>query len=319
MPKYDAVFVGFTTLDIAGRPVEKVPDGGGVAFIEEIRINPAGTASGAVMNAAKLGVNSATVACVGNDEKGDIIIDFYQRMGIDCSMMQRSDKTLTSSTILPIRPNGDRPALHARGASDDLFIQEADFDQVCDANFLHLGGTGLIAAMDGEQSAKLLRHAKQRGLTVTFDLIAPNDQTMALLKDLLPNIDYFMPSMEEAEFIAESAGAKFNDPSDLASFFMDQGAGACIFKWGEKGSFIKTADTEMRVPAFKVNVSDTTGCGDSYCGGFIAGLVNNYTLEDACRLGTATSGLVATALGSDAGVIDLPSTLKFIESAELVP
>ena len=318
MPKFDAVFLGFTTLDIAGRPVESVPDGGGVAFIEEIRINPAGTASGAVMNAAKLGINTATVACIGEDRNGDIILDFYQRMGIDCSMVQRSSKTLTSSTILPIRPNGDRPALHARGASDDLFVDEADFDKVCDARFLHHGGTGLLNAMDTGQSAKLMAHAKSKGLTTTLDLIAPSEQTMSQLDGLLPNIDYFMPSMEEAEYIAESAGVKTSSPSDLASFFMDKGAGACIFKWGEKGSFIKTTDAEFRVPAFKIAVSDTTGCGDSYCGGFIAGLSLGYDLEAACKLGTATSGLVATALGSDAGVVDLATTKQFIESTATI-
>lgn len=318
MPKFDAVFLGFTTLDIAGRPVQAVPEGGGVAFIDEIRINPAGTASGAVMNAAKLGIKTATVACVGEDEKGDIIIDFYERMGIDCSMVQRSTKTLTSATILPIRPNGDRPALHARGASDDLFVEDGDFDNVCDARFLHHGGTGLLNAMDTGQSAKLMAHAKQKGLVTTLDLIAPGDQTMSQLQDILPNVDYFMPSMEEAEFIAESTGVKLSTPSDLASFFLDKGAGACIFKWGAKGSFIKTADSEFRVPAFKVDVSDTTGCGDSYCGGFIAGLALGYDLEESCRLGTATSGLVATALGSDAGVVDLNTTKEFMASSATI-
>lgn len=318
MSKFDAVFLGFTTLDIAGRPVEAVPEGGGVAFIEEIRINPAGTASGAVMNAAKLGIKTATVACIGEDEKGDIILGFYERMGIDCSMIQRSSKKLTSSTILPIRPNGDRPALHARGASDDLFVEESEFERVCDARFLHHGGTGLLEAMDNGQSAKLMAYAKQKGLTTTLDLIAPGDHTMSQLQDVLPNVDYFMPSMEEAEFIAESAGVRLKTPSELASFYMDKGAGACIFKWGEKGSFIKTVDAEFRVPAFKVEVSDTTGCGDSYCGGFIAGLSLELDLESACRLGTATSGLVATALGSDAGVVDLETTTRFIESAETI-
>jgi len=318
MPDFDAVFLGFTTLDIAGRPVEAVPEGGGVAFIDEIRINPAGTASGAVMNAAKMGIKTATVACVGEDEKGQFIVDCYERMGIDCSMVQRSSKTQTSATILTIRPNGDRPAMHARGASDDLFVPETEFDRVCDTRFLHHGGTGLLNAMDTGQSAKLMAHAKQKGLVTTLDLIAPNEGTMDQLKGLLPNVDYFMPSMEEAEFIAESVGAKFSTPSELASYYMDQGAGNCIFKWGEKGSFIKTPDGEFRVPAFKITVSDTTGCGDSYCGGFIAGLAMGYELEEACRLGTATSGLVATALGSDAGVVDLESTLSFMKSATLI-
>lgn len=318
MPTFDAVFAGLTILDIAGRPVESIPDGGNVAFIEEIKMNPAGTASGALMNASKLGVNCATVACLGNDEKGDFIVDSYQRMGIDCSMIQRTSNSLTSATILPIRPNGDRPALHARGASDDLFIAEKDFDRVCDANYLHHGGTGLLNAMDKGQSAKLLQHAKKKGLTTSFDLIAPNANTLTLLKDLLPNVDYFMPSMEEAVFIAATASDKNYSPAELASFYMDMGAGACIFKWGEKGSFVKTADTEMRIPAFRVKVSDTTGCGDSYCGGFIAGLSHGYDLAEACRLGTAASGLVATALGSDAGVIDLASTIEFMNSAAVL-
>jgi sugar/nucleoside kinase (ribokinase family) len=313
MSKFDAVFVGLTILDIAGRPIEAIPEGGNVAFIEEIRMNPAGTAAGAVMNAAKLGINTATAACVGNDEKGDFIINAYERMGIDCSMMQRSAKLQTSATILTIRTNGERPAMHARGASDDLFIAESDFDTVCDARFLHHGGTGLLNAMDSGQSAKLLAHAKQRGLTTTFDLIAPNENTLGLLKSVLPHVDYFMPSFEEAVFLSG-----LSEPEENADFFMELGASACIFKCGEKGSFIKTSDRQFRVPAYRVAVSDTTGCGDSYCGGFIAGLSMGFELEEACRLGTATSGLVATGLGSDAGVIDLQSTLEFMRTADVL-
>lgn len=311
MPKFDAVFVGLTILDISGRPVPKVPEGGGVAFIDEIRMNPAGTAAGAAMNAAKMGINTATSACLGKDEKGRFILDQYARMGIDCSMVQQTDQAQTSATILPIRPNGERPALHARGASDHLFVADAEFDGVCDAKFLHHGGTGLLKAMDQGQSAKLLAHAKSKGLTTSFDLIAPNENTVALLRDLLPNVDYFMPSMEEAEFLSGCT-----DPDEAAAFFMDMGAGTCIFKWGDKGSFIKTATQSYRIPAYKVAVSDTTGCGDSYCGGFVAGMAMEYDLKKACELGTAVSALVATGLGSDAGVVDLATTRTFMEQGE---
>ena len=128
-----------------------------------------------------------------------------------------------------------------------------------------------------------------------------------------------MPSMEEAEYLASvSSTSSLSSPAELAAFFMDMGATSCIFKWGEKGSYIKTPDTELRVPAFKVKVSDTTGCGDSYCGGFIAGLSMGYDLEQACQLATATSGLVATGLGSDAGVVDLDNTLAFMKTAKLL-
>ena len=225
MSQFDAVFVGLTILDVAGRPVSAIPDKGDVHFIEEIRMNPAGTAAGAVMNAAKLGLKTATVACVGEDEKGDFILDFYRRLGIDTSMVQRTKAAPTSATILVIRPNGDRPALHARGASDHLFINDRDFDAVCNARFLHHGGTGLLNAMDKGQSEKLLRHAKNKGLITSFDLIAPNANTADLLKPLMPYVDYFMPSMEEAAFLSGRS-----DPAAIAKHFMDQGASACIFK-----------------------------------------------------------------------------------------
>ena len=314
MPRFDAVFVGLTILDIAGRPVSKIPDGGGVDFIEEIRLNSAGTAAGAVMNAAKLGVKTATVACLGADEKGDLILDFYRRLGIDCSFVQRTDKAATSATILTIRPNGERPALHSRGASDHLFVPESEFDAVCDARVLHLGGTGLIAAMDGGQSAKLLSHAKSKGLITTFDLIAPGEGTLALMTDVLPSVDYFMPSLEEAEFLSGRA-----DPADAASFFMDRGAAACIFKMGAKGSYARNRDGHFRTPAFKIPVSDTTGCGDAYCGGFVAGLIEGLDLEAACRLGAATAALVATGLGSDAGVVNRAQVEGFMAKAERLP
>lgn len=310
MPKFDATFVGLTILDIAGRPVEAIPEGGNVAFIEEIRMNPAGTAAGAVMNAAKLGISTAAVACVGTDSMGDLIIAEYGRMGIDCSMMQRSAGKRTSATILTIRPNGDRPALHARGASDDLLVTPAEFDAVCDARFLHHGGTGLLDAMDAGPSAALLAHAKSKGLTTSFDLLAPNQNTMGLLTELLPYVDYFMPSMEEVAFLSGKS-----DPAEIAATFLAMGAGTCIFKWGAKGSYVHTGTEQFRVPGFQVKVSDTTGCGDSYCGGFVAGLAYGRSLRDACELGTATSALVATGLGSDAGVVDLTQVEAFAASA----
>ena len=223
-------------------------------------------------------------------------------------------KAKTSATILTIRPNGERPALHCRGASDHLFIAEKDFDAVCDARFLHLGGTGLLAAMDHGQSAKLLRHAKSKGLTTTFDLIAPNENTLALLTDLLPSVDYFMPSLEEATFLSGRP-----DPADAAALFMDKGAGACVFKMGARGSYTRTRDGAFRIPAYKVAVSDTTGCGDAYCGGFVAALAEGLDLEAACRVGAATAALVATGLGSDAGVRDRQQVEDFIATAETLP
>jgi sugar/nucleoside kinase (ribokinase family) len=310
---HDVTVVGLMILDILGRPVERIPDGGNVEFIEEIRLTVAGTAGGTVVDCAKLGLNSMAVGCVGNDEKGDFILDSYRRFGIDISAMQRTDAAPTSATILNVRPNGDRPALHVRGASDHLKVEESDYDRILDARFLHMGGTGLLQMMDGYPTEQLLKAAKARGLTVTFDLIAPNAGTLELLKPCLPYVDYFMPSMEEAAFMSG-----MTDPDAISDFYLGLGARACVFKWGARGSYYATPDHRERVPAYRVEVSDTTGCGDAYCAGFIAGLAQGWGPDRACRLGTAASGLVATGLGSDAGIVDLPSTIAFMESAEIL-
>ena len=187
--RYDVSVVGLYILDILGRPVSRIPDRGNVEFIDEIRLTVAGTAGGVVVNTAKLGLNSLAVGAVGNDEKADFVLGAMDRLGIDISAMQRLDGIPTSATILNIRPNGERPALHMRGASDHFDVPPRLHDQIFDAPILHLGGTGLLKTLDGERSRLLLEEAKRRGCTVTFDLIAASAETAGLLLPLLPSID----------------------------------------------------------------------------------------------------------------------------------
>ncbi len=81
---------------------------------------------------------------------------------------------------------------------------------------------------------------------------------------------------------------------------------------GEEGSLIRGPEGEARVPAFEIDLVDTTGCGDAYVAGFIVAIANGWDAEAAGWLGSAASGLVATGLGSDSGIVDLPSTLDFM-------
>ena len=69
--KYDASIVGLYILDVLGRPVSKIPDGGNVEFIEELRLTVAGTAGGTIIDCAKLGLNTLAVGAVGNEQSFD--------------------------------------------------------------------------------------------------------------------------------------------------------------------------------------------------------------------------------------------------------
>ncbi len=132
-----------------GRPVSGIPERGTVDFIEEIRPTVAGTAGGTVIDAAKLGLNCLAVGAVGDDEKADLVLLTMKKHGIDTSGMQQLAGVPTSATSLNIRPNGERPALHQRGASDHFSIHAADHERIFAARFVHLGGTGLLAKVAG--------------------------------------------------------------------------------------------------------------------------------------------------------------------------
>jgi hypothetical protein len=300
---FDVSVVGLYIVDVLGRPVEQIPPGGGVDFIEEIRMTVAGTAGGTAISCAHLDMNVRAVGAVGSDEKADFLVDSMGRAGIDTACVQRLSGVPTSATILNIRPNGERPALHCRGASDHFTVPDDQLDRVCDARFLHLGGTGLLKALDGEPSRRLLAAAKDRGCTTTFDLIAASAETLALVRPLLPYVDYFIPSVEEAQAMSGR-----DDPADMAAFFRDLGAGTCAITLGGEGSYVAGPDDAFRQPAFDVAVHDTTGCGDAYSAGFIAGLNRGFDLRTTARFAAAAASLVATGLGSDAGIESFRAT-----------
>ncbi len=112
----------------------------------------AGTAGGTVFDTAKFGLRSLAVGAVGDDEKADWVLMTLGKHGIDVSAMQRLKGIPTSATILNVRPNGERPALHVRGASDHFDVPPDMYDQVFDAPIVHLGGTGLLKKLDGPAS-----------------------------------------------------------------------------------------------------------------------------------------------------------------------
>jgi sugar/nucleoside kinase (ribokinase family) len=302
----DVSVIGLYILDVLGRPVTKIPDRGNVEFIDEIRLTVAGTAGGTVVDTAKLGLKSLAVGAVGDDEKADWVLLTLNKHGIDTSAMQRIKGVPTSATILNVRPNGDRPALHVRGASDHFDVPASMYDQVFDAPIIHLGGTGLLKKLDGPASVTILKEAKKRGCIVTFDLIAANAETAAIVKPLLPFIDYFMPSIEEARDMSGQA-----TPEDCARFYLDHGAQCCVFTLGGDGAYYAHRDgTRMKSPAYAIQIIDTTGCGDAFDAGFIASLHHKMDTETALRFAQASAGLVATGLGSDAGIISFEQTME---------
>ena len=312
----EIVSMGVHILDVLGRYVSEIPPGQGISLIDEIRSTAAGTSAGTSVDLAKLGCSVTAVGALGNDEMGNILIGILNRYGVNTKYLSRKDGVQTSGSILPIRPNGERPALHVMGSNAVFSFEDVPQDIVAKADFVHIGGFYLMPKFDGPDTVKALELAKEHGAVTTMDILGIKQDGMAeKILPCMPYLDYFMPNLEEAAMITG-----LTDPDEMCKYFLNAGAKNVVLKMGERGSLIVSSTGErIRVPAFKVKLVDTTGCGDAWSAGFIAGLSLNMSVTKAAQLGSACGSLVASGLGSDAGIIDLESTLAFIESTPTLP
>ena len=116
----------------------------------------------------------------------------------------------------------------------------------------------------------------------------------------LEHLDYLLPNDEQATgFTGES------DVESACRALVQRGVGCVAATCGADGVLLVDADGLRRVPAFEIDVVDTTGCGDAFSAGFLRGLALGRSREQAARLGCAVAGIVAGGLGSDFGDYDL--------------
>ena len=308
--KFDYTSMGFYTFDCLGRPVDHIPPGAGTYFIDELTLAVSGAAGSASIVAAKYGLSVQAVGGVGKDDMGDWVLMKLASYGVDIQNMQRCEGVSTSSSIVTTRPNGDRPALHKKGATGSFFIDDAALDRVIDTKVFHVGGVGLMDRMDQGRTAEVMKAAKARGCITTLDVFASTPDDLRLVEPLLPNTDYFLPSEEEA-----GALSGLSDRREMARFFLERGVNCVVLTLGPSGAYYLHSDgTEIEVPAFDIDIVCTCGCGDCFNAGFATGLLNDLGAETAIRLAQATSAQNATGLGSQAGVTDLAGSFSFIEN-----
>ena len=297
----DVITLGAHIGDVHAWPVKAIPAGQQLGLIERIKLSVAGTAAGTAVDLAKLGVSVSTVGKVGDDSIGQFVTASMAARGIDVSGLSVSAHSQTSSSVLPIRPDGSRPALHVIGANADLTEDDIPWDLVAQAKVLHMGGVFILPGLDGAPMARVLKRVKSLGVTVTMDfLMSPRDDAQEMLAPSLPFVDYVMPNIEEAGWLVGS-----EDRAEIIRWLHDRGAACSVLTMGGDGvSIAQQGREEILEPAFDVEVIDTTGCGDAFSSGFIAGLLAGESLGDAATLGLACGSLVATGLGSDAGIVD---------------
>ena len=304
MPDMTAIAMGVHVLDVLVRPVEEIPEGQGGSLVDEIRMTAAGSAGGTALILARLGARVRSAGAIGHDPLGEMLCTLLEREGVDTSLLLKRDGVQTSASVLPIRPDGSRPAFHVVGANGAYGVDDAPWTAIAAATHLHLGGPEF---MGGEAAAAVLSRARENGVVTSADILAPGD--MGLLEWIapaLPCLDYLLPNDEQV--------LGFTGESDLVAgcrALVAKGVGCVAATCGAEGVVIVDAESVERGPAYAVDVVDTPGCGDAISAGFLRGLALGRSRRDAAVLGCATAALVAQGLGTDFGSYDLEAVEAF--------
>ena len=188
--------------------------------------------------------------------------------------------------------------MHLLGANPMYTLDDVDWDAVAASDHLHLGAPELIGA---DNAARILSHAKANDVTTSIDLIAPGTMgSPEAIAAVLPHTDYVLPNAEQ---VIGFTGA--TDLADGCRALLDAGAGMVVATLGPDGVLLFDESGAHQVPAYDVDVVDTTGCGDAFSAGFLYAVMLGRTPLESVTLGNAVAALVAGGLGSDHGDFDL--------------
>jgi sugar/nucleoside kinase (ribokinase family) len=293
-----AVCLGAHVLDVLARPVEEIPEGQGGALVEQIRMAPAGSAGGTAVVLAKLGASVLSAGAIGQDPLGDALVTLLEANGVDASGLIRKAGVQTSASVLPIRPNGDRPALHVIGANASLTDDDIPWKALDDATHVHAGAPEIAGP---ELCARALERARSNGAVTSADMLAPGEPGIReWVAPVLPQVDHLLVNEEQACGLVEE-----EDVAAACAKLREHGPAVVAATLGADGAIVVSDEGEERVPAYDVEVVDTSGCGDAFSAGYLRGLADHRTLAEAASLGCAAATFVAGGLGSDAGDFDL--------------
>jgi len=297
--------VGVHVLDTHVIGIESIPDGSEGQLVETIRMSPAGTAGGTAVVLSRLGAEVRSYGAVGVDPTATTLLALLEVEGVDVSGLVPKADHQTSSSVIPVRPGGDRPAWHCIGANGAFTLDDLDLSRLDGTTHVHLGGPEFLG---GEAAGELLAHARSIGATTSLDVLAPGDPDMlAWIAAALPHTDYLLPNDEQ---VLGFTGA--SSLVDGCRALVEAGAGCVAATAGSRGAVVVTAMETVEVPAYEVEVVDTTGCGDAFSAGFLRGLSLGGDLRSAAELGCATAAQVAQGLGTDAGSYTLVSVEQFM-------
>ncbi|MFP4016063.1 MAG: carbohydrate kinase family protein [Halanaerobiales bacterium] len=304
---------------------------------------------GAVANTGltlhKLGIEPGLLGKIGNDQFGKIIIDYLKSQTSDdiSSQMIISEDETTSYTIVLTPPDTDRVFLHYPGTNNTFSSRDIDYNKLNSAKLFHFGYPPLMRKIyqeDGRELKKIFKKIQEKGLLTSLDMAVPDPNTEAgaldwksFLKNILPYVDIFMPSIDEVLYMLDSPEANeieldLNFLDSISNELVKWGSKIVVIKLGSQGLYMKSGnltelnerdrsrldtliptlkwnEQELLSPCYDVEVVGTTGSGDATIAGFLAGILHGKSPEETLNLATAVGACSVEAVNATAGIIPL--------------
>jgi fructokinase len=263
--------------------IDFVPQTNGLALADSPGFlkAPGGAPGNVAVGLVRLGVPSGFLGMVGNDPFGHFLRDTLKNDNVDTTGLRLSDKAKTALAFVTLKADGDREFMFYRDPSADMLYASADVDEAAirAAKILHYGSISLISEPSRSATLHAIEIAKAAGVRVSCD---PN-----LREALWPNLDAAREGLRLA--ISKASLVKISDyevefltgSTDLAAgarSLWHDGVEIMAVTKGPHGSILMTADTTVDVPGFPVQAVDTTGAGDGFTAGLLAGLLGRASI-----------------------------------------
>ncbi len=311
--------IGSVTTDVIVTPVDNIPDPGVLQAVNSVSTHVGGCAANAANDLAKLGV-PVTLSCkVGRDSFGEFVKNTAASNGVDTKGVVFGDVDTTVS-IVCINSSGERSFLYNPGSAADFKLSDIDDKLLEECDIVFVAGAMLLTNFDGKPCAELMKKAREMGKYTVMDTAWDFDDVwLPKIREVIPHLDLFMPSVDEA---SKLTGIPSSEPDKIADKLFELGAKNVIVKVGKDGALICESGKERyTLPTYmSIKPTDTTGAGDSFCAGFLAGLAQDWSYRKSGQFANAVGTHCVMKIGASTGIVSIEETLKFMqEHADEVP
>jgi ribokinase len=289
----DAIALGDINVDIIAH-FARYPDKGEDALAYSTEIHCGGSAANTAMALSRMGIRASLIGRVGPDSWALKALSSLEDAGVDPRGLQRDRAAMTGLMYVIVTPDGERTILGHRGAN--VFTEAAQIreEYIQESRLFHLSGYALLTEPQRSAALLALEMACRHNLTVTLDPgMSVSKTARDAIRAVLPVIDILLPNLPEAQDLTGREA-----PDDCAQALVDAGVQTVALKLGREGCLIANKDSMERVPAFAIDTRDSTGAGDSFAAGFIAGLLGGVGLQGAAVLGNALGAMSAAQVGA---------------------